>query len=274
MPVADEKAFVELLDGMNLNVKKGQDGVYSFTPPNSPADAYFRFANKYAYIAPANKDALAKDKLLAPASVLAEKSGSAFAVSVRFDRIPGEVKQLLAQQLELRINEELEKKQEGETVLQHKFRAAMLKDFAQRVNRVFSEGRALSLRLNFDRKSDELFFDVSLTGLKGSQLSTNIADLGKAKSLFGSALGADSAMNLLVHSMLPADVQKLWAEVIEEGLTKGAGTGEGKGERGIRPKHLSKRLAPTLKDRRFRWRLQHSRPQQGWQVRLSDWRLR
>ena len=89
VPVADEKAFVELLDGMNLNVKKGQDGVYSFTPPNSPADAYFRFANKYAYIAPASKDAIAKDKLLVPASVLAEKSDSAFAISRPLRPHPG-----------------------------------------------------------------------------------------------------------------------------------------------------------------------------------------
>ena len=122
----------------------------------------------------------------------------------------------------------------------------MLKDFAQRVNRVFSEGRALTLRLNLDRKSDELFFDVSLTGLKGSQLATNIADLGKAKSLFGGALGADSAMNLLVHMALPADVQKLWAEVIEEGITK-ALEQEKEKEKREQAEAFVKALAPSLK---------------------------
>ena len=63
----------------------------------------------------------------------------------------------------------------------------MLKDLAQRVNRVFSEGRAFTLNMNLDRKTGELSFEMGLTGLQGSQLATNIAELGMAKSLFGDA---------------------------------------------------------------------------------------
>ena len=103
VPVVDEKAFVELLDGMNLNVKKGNDGTFSFTPPNSSFDAYFRFANQYAYMALANKDAIAKDQLLAPGSVLTGKNTAAISISVRLDRIPDTVKQILTQQMELRL---------------------------------------------------------------------------------------------------------------------------------------------------------------------------
>lgn len=246
IPVADEKAFIELLDGMNLNVKKGEEGVYSFTPPNSPVDAYFRFANKYAYVAPSSKDPIAPDKLLAPASVLAEKSAGAFSISIRFDRIPTEVKQILAQQMELRLNNELEKKQEGETEVQHKFRAAMLKDLAERVNRVFSEGRTLTFQLNLDRKTDELFIDLSLSGLKGSQLAANIAELGKAKSLFGAALGTDSAMNMLVNVALPADAQKLWAQVIEEAIKQALEKEKDK-EKREQAEIFVKALAPSLK---------------------------
>ena len=240
VPVADEKAFVELLDSLGLNVKKGEDGVYSVTRANSPFDAYFRFANQYAYIALANKDAIAKDQLLAPGRVLAGNAAAAIAISIRLDRIPESVKQILAQQMELRLNEVLEKKADGETQLQHKFRAAMLRDLAQRVNRVFSEGRAFTLKLNLDRKTDELSFDLGLTGLQGSQLATNIAQLGMAKSLFGDALGTNSAMNLLVHVALPADVQKLWAQVIEEGITT-ALQKETEKEEATRPRGSSRR---------------------------------
>lgn len=220
IPIADEKAFVAWLDGMNLNLKKGEDGIYSFTAPNIAIEAYLRFANQYAYIAPVNKEALAKEKLLPPASVLAGKASAAFAVTIRFDRLPTEVKQLFVQQMELQLNAEMEKKEEGETETQHKFRKAALKDIAQRTNRVLSEGRSLTLRLNLDRKSDELFIDLALAGLPGSQLATNIAELRKMKSLFADALGADSAMNVLVHLALPAELRTLWGTMIEEELTK------------------------------------------------------
>ncbi len=246
VPVADEKAFVDLLDGMNLNVKKGEGGVYSFTPPNSPVDAYFRFANKYAYIAPSNKDAIAPDKLLPPASVL-EKSAAAFSVSFRIDRVPSEVKQIILQQFELGLNKELEKQnQKEQTESQRKFLAAWNKYMAERFGRFLSEGRTLTFQLNLDRKTDELSVDLSATGLKGSQLAGDIADLGKAKSLFGGTLGADSAMNMLINFALPAELQKVWAAVVQESITQALEKEKDK-EKREQAEEFVKALAPSLK---------------------------
>ena len=70
IPVSDEKAFIALLDRLNLNVQKGEGGVYNFTLPHSPADACFRFANNYCYATVLNKNAVDKNKLLDPATVL------------------------------------------------------------------------------------------------------------------------------------------------------------------------------------------------------------
>ena len=46
IPVANEKAVLELLEQVNVKVEKGKDGIYSASVENARVPIYFRFANK------------------------------------------------------------------------------------------------------------------------------------------------------------------------------------------------------------------------------------
>ncbi|MDW8266667.1 MAG: hypothetical protein RMJ52_15195, partial [Gemmataceae bacterium] len=105
VPVANEKALLELLDRLNVKVEKQADGTYQATVEQSPVPAFFRFANKYAYVTARDKNALAPDRLLAPAQVLAGELEESVRLSLRLDQVPPGLKQLGIQQIELRAAE-------------------------------------------------------------------------------------------------------------------------------------------------------------------------
>ena len=88
VPIADEKAFLDLLDRLNFKADKGKDDVYTVKPEGLQVEIYFRFAHKYAYATALNKSAIAKDKLLEPAKVLPEGEMAALTVVARLDRVP------------------------------------------------------------------------------------------------------------------------------------------------------------------------------------------
>src|SRR5262249_48330162 len=70
VPIADEKAFLGLIENLGAKSEKDKDGVYAVTGDQVPAPIYFRFAHKHAYVTALNKDALDKDKILPPGAVL------------------------------------------------------------------------------------------------------------------------------------------------------------------------------------------------------------
>jgi len=250
IPVSDEKAFVTLLDRLNLGVKKNDDGTYNIAPPNSPTEGYFRIANKYCYLTAMNKSAIDKGKLLDPATVLPENLTAAFSATVRFDRIPDSIKQVALSQFELKLADEQDKKVANETESQHKFRIALLKHFSERMKQLFGQGQALTFRFDIDRKSNEMSVDLSLTGKPGSKLEKDIAEVGQSKSLFAGSIGANSAMSLLVHASLPAEIQKALGPVIDEAIRQGLEKDKDEARRENARKFLDV-LAPTLKSGEF-----------------------
>jgi hypothetical protein len=249
VPVSDEKTFVALLDRLNLGVKKNDDGTYNFTPPGAPTEGFFRFANKYCYLTALNKAAIDKGKLLDPA-MLSENPSAAFSTTIRFDRIPDSIKQVALSQFELKLADEQDKKIPNETETQHKFRIALLNHISGRVKQLLSQGQELKFRFDVDRKTHELFVDLSLTGKPGSKLASELAELGQSKSLFAGPVGVDSAMNLLLHASLPADVQKAFGPVIDEGFRQGLEKEKDEGRREAARKFLDV-LGPTLKSGEF-----------------------
>ena len=60
MPVADKKAFLDLLENtLDYKTEKDKDDVYTVMLP-LPFPTYFRFANDYAYITLRDKENLDK----------------------------------------------------------------------------------------------------------------------------------------------------------------------------------------------------------------------
>lgn len=228
IPVADSKAFVSFMDRLNLNPKEEKDknGTYRFTPPNSPIDAFFRFANNYAYISThidvdKAKGALAPNALLTPAQVFPASGMPAAGISFRIDRIPNGIKQLALQQFELKLAEEKNKEQPNETEAQKKLKGVLLDEISKRISGLVKDGSELSLNFDVDRKKNELSAELNLSGVSGSQLAKDIATIGQSQSLFASSLGSDSGLGLLVRLVLPEDVKKAMAPVIDEGIEQG-----------------------------------------------------
>jgi len=220
VPISDEKAFLDLLDHLNQKVEKGDDGIYSLSPDFPPVTIYFRFAHKYLYATAQDKDIIAKEKLLDPAKVLSPNRTSTVSLLLHLDQIPDGLKRMGLGQFEVAVANAKDEKPVGETDAQHAFKVQFLDDLVKRVNRFAKEGGDLDVRLNVDRKAHRLTAEATVTGKSGSKLKTNIADLGKETSLFGSMVGAGSAMNMLAHGALPADLRKAFEPVVDEAVSK------------------------------------------------------
>src|SRR4051812_46430917 len=73
VPVADEKAFLDLLGGFKVKAEPDKDDktLYTLTAEQFPqVPGYLRFASGYAYATAMNKENVAKGALAAPAAVL------------------------------------------------------------------------------------------------------------------------------------------------------------------------------------------------------------
>jgi hypothetical protein len=246
LPVGDEKALLATLERFNLPASKGADGIYTLKAPNLPDDLYFRFAHKYAYITYKDKSAVEKDKLIEPNKLLPGTKVGTATVLVRLDQIPDGAKQLALGNIELKLTDAKDKREPGETDLQHKFKVQIIEEVGQRLKDVINDGRELTVVFNVDRKTGEIVGEISLAGKPGSTLAANIADLGKARSLFAGALGGESALTILVHGALPPDLQKSLGPVVDEAIQKGLEKEQDAAKRALGEK-VARAVAPTLK---------------------------
>ncbi len=216
LPITDEKAFLGLLERYDLKLEKMAGGLYSFAPPRLPVTGYFRFANGYVYATVEAKEAVAKDKLREPATLFPANLSSTLSLTVRFDHIPNEIKQIVLQQMALRVADVKKIKLPDETDVQQEFRAHVLEEFARRVRQLLTEGQSVSWRLSVDRKAGEITMESNLTPRADTKLATEIAELSKSKSVFAGMIGPDSAYTLRAHFALPAELRKPWAPLVDE----------------------------------------------------------
>jgi hypothetical protein len=256
IPITEEKAVLSTLERFNLPAKKDDGGVYTVKLPNAPVDAYFRFAHKYAYVTARDKSIIDKEKLLPPAKLLAEGQGGTASALVRLDQVPPAVKEIAINQIELKLTEAQEQKPPGETELQHEFKVQAIKTVARQLTAVVNDGGDLTVRLDVDRKANDLTIDVALAGKPGSKLATEIAEMGRSKSLFAGLSGNHVAANLLVHAAMPEDLRKALEPVIDEGIRTGLEKEQDAAKRAEAAKVL-KALTPSFKsgDLDFAFRL-------------------
>jgi hypothetical protein len=246
VPIADEKAFLGLLESHGIKATKDSEGVYSFTPENSPVSVYFRFANGYAYATAREKAALAKDKLIAPEKVLPPGQEETLSASFRVDQIPDVFKQILLSQAELQGANAEEKQTSGETSAQHALKVQAVRQITRHLASVVKDGGEVGLHFNLDAKEKALVAEVTIAGKPGSKLAEVIASLSHAQSQFAGMLKPDAAANILVHASLPADVRKALSPVIDEAM-RGILTKEKDEHKRTQAEHLLKAIAPTLK---------------------------
>ncbi len=245
VPIADEKAVLGLLENFGFKAKKDEDDIYTIARDNLPLPVYARFANRYAYITAQNKESIAKDRLLEPSRVLPAEGTGTVSALIRLDQIPDALKQIVIGQTELRLAEAQDRK-DGETEAQHKAKVATVKQLSREITTLIRDGGELALRFDIDQKANRLAAEFSLTGKAKSKLATEIAELGGNQSLFGAVVSRDSAMSLLLHIALPAEVRKAIGPAIDEGFRQALEKEKDRTKREQGTK-LFKALSPTLK---------------------------
>jgi hypothetical protein len=117
---------------------------------------------------------------------------------------------------------------------------------------LLTDGREVSVRVNFDRKSGELSFDFGSHGRPGSPLANTIAALPPTRSLFARLIQPDAAANGLICSRLSDEQRDTLVKAIDGKADAAVGmvvsTLELAGDVVEPVKALLKSLLPTMRD--------------------------
>jgi hypothetical protein len=218
VPISDEKQILGLLENLNINVKKGDDGVYAVTVADA-VPLFFRFAHKYAYITALNAKALDKDKLIEPAKIFPAKGGAVLAASVRLDQVPEIAKGLALSNIKDKLDA-LKDRQPKENDAQHKFRLQAQQELAKAIENVIFNGRELHFELDVDAQTKEFALNMSVTGRPKSALADDIAKLAARNSLFGNVKLANPVIAGRLHVTAPEDLRKVVETILGEETKK------------------------------------------------------
>jgi hypothetical protein len=215
IPISDERAFLDIIKGANLETIKGADGIYTVKAPLG-IDAYIRFANKYAYITALKQTALEDKNLLDPAKVLAGQPTAAFSLTIQLNQVPDTAKFLAASMAES-VMQEVEKKDvPGETKAQRAFRAAALKECSKIIAAVLKDGGELNVAVDINKNSGDLAAHFSLAGMAGSEMAASIDALSKSPSMFGGLMKKDVVNSALGRIKLSDPLVKALGDLYDE----------------------------------------------------------
>ena len=248
IPVRDEKTFLDFLERFNVQTKKADDGVYTVTLQAFPVPfpVYMRVSDKYACFTIRNQADLAKGSLKDPAKVLAGGRDAMVSAVIHLDQIPEGVKQLGVAFMDLGASQVQAQDIPNATKAQNALRVEAVKTGTRQLASVLKEGGKVEFFIDLDRKTNELVEELSLSGKPGSQLASAIASLGQGKSLSAGLASGPSAMSALVHVILPENLRKSLAPVVDELPQKAVEKEPDPGKRSVAERFL-KALAPTLK---------------------------
>jgi hypothetical protein len=219
IPVADQKAFLTLLENLGMKPAKGNDGIYTLQTKQN-IDLYLRFAKKYAYVSGINPENLSDKNLLDPAKVLAGAEDSVFSASVRLDKIPDTAKLLVVAALEQKLQELHEKAPAGETEAQKAFRKTALRQASKTVQMALKEGQLLRVDVNVGDGKKDLAVRVALGAVPGTELAKTLKAAGQSKSPFAGLMTKNAAFRGSVDTIFPDAVHKAFTKAIEEAAQK------------------------------------------------------
>jgi hypothetical protein len=246
LPVKDTKAVLGMLENLGVKTEKDDDGLYTVSHEKLDVPVFFRIEHHYAYVTFRDKDNLDKSKLLTPAEVLPPGHTGLISATMRIDLLPEEVKEKVISEFNLRLADQRDQHFEGKGKIQKELGAQAEKELRARVKGLFNDGRELNLKIDLDRKANDLSIELTLDGKPGSKLAGAIADLGKTTSLFAGLMGKDSAASLLLSYTLPQRLRKTLAPAIDDAINNILDKQNDETRRSLTEK-LLKVLAPSLK---------------------------
>jgi hypothetical protein len=246
VPIADEKAFVGLVENFGVKVEKDKDDLYVVTGDALKVPVYIRFAHRHAYVTGLNKHAIDKEKLLPPGDVLPANPGEVLSLALRIDGIPRAVRDLAIAQVELQLDGAKEEVKEGESQGERALRRELIDALKRHVVAVIRDGHELALRGHVDQAHQELSLDLAVSGQRGSPLAEDIARLSQQKSIVAALVGPESVLNVVVdlprERKLAEALQEFVAEQIKRDIAK-----ETNREKRERAERMFRAFAPALK---------------------------
>jgi hypothetical protein len=245
IPVADQAAFLTLLENFGLNPSKGKDGIYTLQTKQN-IDLYLRFAKKYAYVSGINTENLSDKNLLDPAKVLAGADDSVISATVRLDQVPDAAKLLVMASLEQSLQAEEDKAPPGESAVQKQLRTAITRQFSRTVSDTLKDGQRVQVDISLAKDKKDLALRLSLTGRAGTELAKTIADAGKSKSPFAGLMTQNAAFRGSIDAHLPPAIHKAFVQAIQDAAQKGLGDISSEAKRKEAQK-LFDALMPTVK---------------------------
>ncbi len=217
VPIADKKAFLDLLsDTLDAKAEKGDDEVYTMNVEKLPVSLYFRFANGYAYITARDKEVLDKEKLLAPAAVLADGQVGAVSITVNIDEVPEDLKANALAVIENQLAALKDQEMPTHSKAQKKFRDAAVDELSGQIKSLLQYGGAATLRLDLDRKDGDLSLTAIVAGKPGSPLANRIRDLGQLSSRTAALSQPNSALKGQLNVSLPQKLRALLGPALQD----------------------------------------------------------
>jgi hypothetical protein len=231
IPIADEKAFLGLLEKSQLPAQKDGDA-YSISLPNAPLKVTLRFQYGYAYFT-ASSEKIDLKTLLQPKGFFDEAEKAALTLRIWPDRLPNDLKKnaktwfsqienflsansarppaaiggefgLVRQELLLMTLTGLFGLGGQEMLL-----LALIIGPAPVVKMVLDgEADEIGLRLNLDAKTGIFSNEIVIEPKKGTAAAKWARELKPTKNEFAGIVGADSAANLLIQTPLFSELVK------------------------------------------------------------------
>jgi hypothetical protein len=220
VPVADEQAFLTLLENLQLNPTKGKGGIYTLQALN--IELYLRFSKNYAFITAMNTENLNDRSLLDPAKVLAGPADSVISAAMRLDQVPEAAKLLALGKIETDLSDLEDKAQPNETPAQKEFRKAIIRQVSKTIADVLKDGKQAGFDISMKANKD-LAIQLSLTAQPGTELAKTLQSVGQGKSPFAGLMTKNPAFRGGVDFSFSPAVNQAFIKVVEEGAQKGLG---------------------------------------------------
>ncbi len=244
IPIADQQAFLTLLDNFGLNYVKDKDGIYTHKVNN--VDLYFRFAHKYLYITSRNTDSIREKNLVDPALALAIPGDTAISMVAHVDQIPDEAKAIALTELDKLIAAKQKDAPSNETKAQQEFRVAMLREAGKIGASLVREAAIVRFDLDISEKTKEMTVNFNVTPKPDSDFAKSIDTIGKLKSPLAGMVKNNLAFEGDLHFALPPTLQKAFDSVIDEAITHSL-DGIQSAEKKKEAETLVKAIMPTAK---------------------------
>jgi hypothetical protein len=244
IPIADEANFLSFLKYHHVNAEQGNDGSYSLDLPGSPAPVFFRLANKCAYVTAMDRGHIDVAKLATPEQLPAADANGVLGVTLRFDRIPDDLKQMALGQMEIRLVEIKDRKNPDETPDQARIRRQGIDMLGVIIKTVLSEGKSLDFQWSIDRAKDDIAMALTLDGKPNTLMASTIEMLAGGKSRFAPA--SDSAFHAGVNLAIPDAIRVLVNPFLEMGMKDAVATESDPTKKAMMSKAIAA-IGPTIK---------------------------